>query len=995
MKKVRILFSVFLATALLAIVSFAVSADVSLDGVQIRINEPYGVRYIANVDGAISDYDEVGMLIIPSDKLSGKLTLDTAGVGKISSINEDFRYFSVSDTSFKYTLCLVGLENAHYGNEYVVRPYVVYTEGGEQQTLYAESYENYTMTPAKITEKVLEMYADKYTDAIAADYELIDDRLTEYNLYLDELASSEDVPVEPEEPEETVIVEYLDLNENYWRLGTLGSTNGAANPGNAARIFTPAYIPADGTIITFDKASGVNYIVMEYDSDKKWISGSDWITTETYTKKNENAAYYRCVLTDYTTLTNADIPVMSEHLTIQVPVVSSRAPVALNFEKGTIAGATGIANTTSNTRVYTPEYYPVEGLVLNRVASDYVSNITVIGYDENKELIQSYGDKSANPLNVEEIASGATYVRFVLKMQNGNTVTDNDQAKEIATCVSATYTKDVNHTFFELGNINASGVGDGDSTAKFAASSEYIYMMSYMPSNVAFEFDTTYGGTYVVSYYDSSYAFISATESINSEESPAVPANTAYYRIAYCPGYTVTDDSCDYAASAFSFCNKYSLTVSDWDVGTISGTTGKESTTRADRIYTPGYYPAGGMTVSYIKNSYSTAYVLLAYDADKNFLGTSNDEIGATYDVTSEYPDAAYFRFAIKCSQDMTEDTISTVSDNITVNVTEPLFVRKELEVNAEPEETLPTFGDEGLLFRFPMTSISTYSPGNYQSGMCEVEDELWLFSTSDKGSAGDGMGVIMRYKPDWENGTAEFLGAVEHNFGHANSVDYSPENKCFVVGNGSGSFSNTANYFYVYYNAYELVKNGVTGLYIEDENCITYDWADTGISGRTKVNTCWYGKNSILVGCNNNGYVYKIALGTDDRALSLGEVRETNVGSYNGTWQVIKAYEQTDNGSIDQAPSYTGQDYDQCNQGTDYADGTLYLTCGHDGIYFWRCRLDSDGSIKRDEFHKYMVIGTTTSTSGISGIICHGDYLIFTSGGYVYVYLNSALVGE
>ncbi len=993
MKKARILFSVLLATALLAIVSFAVSADVSLDGVQIRIGEPYGVRYIANVDGVISDYDDVGMLIIPSDKLSGELTLDTAGVGKISSINEDFKYYSVSDTSFKYTLCLVGLENVHYGKEYAVRPYVVYTEGGEQQTLYAESYENYTMTPAKITEKVLEMYADKYTDSIAADYELIDDRLTEYNLYLDELPASEDVPVEPEEPEETVVVEYLTLNENYWRLGTLGSQNGAANATNAARIFTPAYIPADGTIITFDKASGVSYIVMEYDSNKKWISGSDWITKETYTKMNENAAYYRCVLTDKTTLTVADIPEMSAHLTVQVPAVSSSAPAALNFEKGTISGDTGNANTTSTTRVYTPEDYPVEGLVLKRVASNYVSNITVIGYDENKKLIKSYGDKTANPLNVEEIASGATYVRFVLKMQNGNTVTDNDQAKEIATCVSATRAIDVNHTFFELGNINASGVGDGDSTAKFAASSEYIYMMSYMPSNVAFEFDTTFGGTYVVSYYDSSYTFVSATDSISSQSSPAVPEGTAYYRIAYCPGYTVTDDSCDYAASAFSFCEKYTLTTADWAVGTIGGSNGKEDTSRINRIYTPEYHLAEGMTVSYTKNSNASAYILLAYDADKNFLGTSNDEAGATYDVTSEYPDAVYFRFAIKCSQDMTEDTISTVSDNITVTTSTPLFVRKELEDSAV--ETLGTFGEEGLVFRFSFTSPSTYSPGNYQSGMCEVEDELWLFSTSDKGDADDGMGVILRYKPDWENGTAEVLGTVEHNFGHANSVDYSPENKCFVVGNGSGSYSNTENYFYVYYNAYELVKNGATGLYIGDENCITYDWADTGISRMTKVNTCWYGKNSIFVGCNNNGYVYKIALGTDDRTLSLGEALETNIGSFNGTWQVIKAYEQADNGAIDREPSYTGQDYDQCNQGTDYADGTLYLTCGHNGVYFWRCRLDSDGTIKRDEFHKYMQIGTTTNTSGISGIICHGDYLLFTNAGYVNVYLNSALVGE
>ena len=211
-------------------------------------------------------------------------------------------------------------------------------------------------------------------------------------------------------------------------------------------------------------------------------------------------------------------------------------------------------------------------------------------------------------------------------------------------------------------------------------------------------------------------------------------------------------------------------------------------------------------------------------------------------------------------------------------------------------------------------------------------------------------------------------------------------------MGNGSGSFSATENYFYVYKNAYELVKNGKDTLKIEDENCITYDWANTGIARMTKLNTCWYGHGSVLVGCNNNGYVYKVALGTGDRVLALGTVKEAAEGEFNGTWQILNTYAQADNYDNAQATGYRGQGYDQCNQGTDYADGVLYLNCGHDGVYFWRCRLDSDGSIKRDEFHKYMVVGSSVNTGAISGIIIHGDYIIFQNGGYVNVYLNSAL---
>ncbi len=999
MGKVRLVAALFFTVALMLCVGFCVSAEqsVSLDGIQIRLNEPYGIRYIATASGAVSDYDEVGMLIVPQNNLTGELTLETPLARKISSTNEKFNYFGISADNFEYTLCLIGLEYKNYATEYVVRPYAVYTADGVQQTIYGENYENYALTPATVTEKVLEKYADEYSADTARDYEAIDNNLTGYYKYLDELAESDDEP-EPEEPE---VLEYVTLNEFYWTIGTLGSTNGSANPTNSKRIFTPNYIPADGTIITYDSSSNVKYLVMEYDSNKKWLSSSDWITKD-YVQKNDNAAFYRCAITrkDDAVLTKNDIAAVSAPVTIKVPGISLAYPQHnINFEKGTITGATGLENTTSTTRVYTPEYYPVEGLVVYFDASDANSEVyTTIAYDADKKLIRSCGDSKVSPNSVADIIAAkkqegdaeAAYVRFVLKVPTGVTVTE-ENAQDIGSAFSISYnnkTKEVNHSFFEIGTINESGVGGGDAKCIFEAEGTDIYTLSYIPVGTSFEFDTLCSGAYSVSYYDSSYAFLSKINDQQLAESPAAPSGAAFYRISYCPGYTVDETLCDYAADAFTFAEKYTLTTSDWALGTISGT-GVVTTGRTDRIYTPEYFPADGMEVNWTVNSYGSNYIYIGYDADKNCIGTSGDRSAATSTAKQFHPTAEYVRLVIKCST-ITEDTISNVSDNIVVTTQNKLLTRKELDTTQE--QMLETFGDEGLVFRFPITSMSSASPGNYNSGMCEVEDEIWMFSTADKGTAGDGYGVISRYKVDYENKTAQFLGFVKHNFGHANSVDYSPENKCFIVGNGSGSFLDSENYFYVYYNAYELVKNGAESLEIDDENCITYDWADTGIPKMTKVNTCWYGKNSVLIGCNNNGYVYRVSLGTDDRTLSLGDKLETEVSNFNGTWQILNTYEQADNGTIDQAPSYIGQDYAQCNQGTDYADGVLYLTCGHDGVYFWRCRLDADGSIKRDEFHKYMKIGTTTHTSAISGIICHDDYLIFTNGGYVNIYLNSAL---
>jgi len=990
MKKLRIFLCMLFASAMLFGAVQAVSADepaVILDGVQVRLTESRGIRFFAKVAGAYTDYDEVGMLIIPNELLVGDLTLETQFAKSVSSANEGFVYFDHAADSFRFTLCLINVSHEHYGKDFVVRPYVKYTVDGNQITEYADNYTDYTVSAAEFTKRILVDYADKYSDEVKENHDAIDNIVTDYNLYLDELAASEE---QPEEEPVTEDIYLTELTEWYWRLGTLGSSNGVANATNTKRIFTPGYIPAENTVITFDGASGVSYIVMEYDSDKKWLSTSNWITKDTYVPKNENVAYYRCVLTNNTTLTQAQVADMSKHLTVRTPLVESSAPVELTWAKGTIAGATGVANTSSTNRVYTPDYYSTKGLTVTYAGTnDYVASYTLIGYNEDQSLVKSYGDNKSTTLNIEEAMPESALVRFVHKLASGKTVSE-DNVSDYTGFLSASRAIAVPHSAFEVGGIDSTGVGDGDSTAKFADSADHAYTMGYIPTDVSFTFDAAVGGKYTVYWYDSSYAFISASAQTAEAQMPAAPEGATFYRIDCEPGFAVTESSCDYAASAFTYKKSFTLETSDWSVGTISGSTGKDDTSRTNRIYTPEYYPAENLVVKYTKNDYATNYILLAYDADKKFLGTSGDRSAATTVATDIFPTAAYIRFAIKCTANMTTDTISNVSDNIVVTGSTDLFVPELYTV--EVEDALGTVGDEGLVFRFKYTNPTSLSAGNYQSGMCEVEDEIWLFSTSDKGTAGDGYGVILRYKMDYENKTAEYVGHIGHNFGHANSVDYNSENKCIVIGNGSGSFTNTNNFFYVYKNPYELANAGEEALEISDANCITYTWADCGISYMTKLNTCWYGNNSCFVGANNNGYVYKVALGTGSRVLKYGTALDVKEGEFNGTWDIIKSYEMADNYDNAQASGYRGQGYDQCNQGTDYSDGTLYLTCGHDGIYFWRCRLDSDGSIKREEYHKYMTVGGSTYTGAISGIITHGDYLIFTNGGYVNVYLNESL---
>lgn len=978
MRKVKIILILLsISLALILLGSHCVFAEnspsVALDGVQIRLTETRGIRYIAEVSGKASDYDEVGMLILPYEMLNGELTLDTPDAGKISSLDEGFNYFSHEADSFRYTLCLIGLTHEKYDREYVVRPYVKYTDGGVTYTVYGENSEQYISSPIKFTENTLMMYADKYGELPEEEQTILDGIVTDYYKYLEENKPEE----EPEEtvPEEAVL---LTLNEWYWKIGTLASANGSANETRADRLYTPSYIPAtDETVISFDKANGVSYIVMEYNADKEFISSSGWITADTYTKRNSDAAYFRCVINDGRSYTKADIKELSSHLSIMVPKTNSYRHIGTNeWQSGTLQSAGGTVNTTRSDRIVLAEFLPTDTIVSFDTTSgnswlymeyteDYLSNSTHVNGTDY--FTSSFGQNTA----YEKVNSTADYCRFAMRNSSNSKITD---IAAVASSISIKLAEPVQvyHTFFEQGDISENG--------DYAESSANAYTQYYIPADVRFTYDTTKKFTYKISYYDSDYTYISSTNALALADSPTAPENASFYRISVCPSFKVAQDNIGYIGSAFDF--KRCVTADEWELGTVSASAGGTLVDRDNRMRTPGYYPAANISVKFTASDDVTKYYVLGYDRDKNYIGTSDEQTTAVFSPAPTLDGAYYYRFAIATTEAKPEASVATAALDIGYSILSP----EKKEVIDDGFEYVDD--ENALLFRFGYNSIQNYSPGNYLSGICMVEDELWLFSTSDKGS--DGYGVTLRYSLDLENKTATYIGYFKHNFGHTNSINYNSENKALTFGNGGADFSNTSNYFYVYENAYETIKNGATVLELSDAIC--YDWADCGISYMTKLNTAWYGNSSVFVVANNNGYVYKIALGTGTRQLSLGTMTQVDKDSFNGTWEIIKTYEMSDNKNNAQATGFRGQPYEQCNQGTHFADGTLYLNLGHDGAYFWKCKLYSDGSISRDEFHKYIKVGTTTISSAISGIEKCGDYLIFSNGNYVHVYRHDLL---
>lgn len=91
------------------------------DGVQIRLSGTQGLRFILtllmNRDGAENLFTDFGAVVIPTAMAEGEnTTLSTDRVGVVSkkTLDEDFRYFTLSDSSVSYTACIIGTPPAKY-----------------------------------------------------------------------------------------------------------------------------------------------------------------------------------------------------------------------------------------------------------------------------------------------------------------------------------------------------------------------------------------------------------------------------------------------------------------------------------------------------------------------------------------------------------------------------------------------------------------------------------------------------------------------------------------------------------------------------------------------------------------------------------------------------------------------------------------------------------------------------------------------------------------
>jgi hypothetical protein len=162
---------------------------------------------------------------------------------------------------------------------------------------------------------------------------------------------------------------------------------------------------------------------------------------------------------------------------------------------------------------------------------------------------------------------------------------------------------------------------------------------------------------------------------------------------------------------------------------------------------------------------------------------------------------------------------------------------------------------DQAVLTVTTLNNSATFS----ENGITFVGDELWVMKDDSTYTNGT---RIFRYHVDGD--TFTYLGYIDGDFGHLNTMDYCEANDCFIFGNG-GNDTNTAGNFFA------IIKNPLSLGYAEtvtlDElvtagKAIKYDLDSTIGSIGFKVQALWgdsnLGDNNIVVLIASNTSVIK-----------------------------------------------------------------------------------------------------------------------------------------
>jgi hypothetical protein len=256
---------------------------------------------------------------------------------------------------------------------------------------------------------------------------------------------------------------------------------------------------------------------------------------------------------------------------------------------------------------------------------------------------------------------------------------------------------------------------------------------------------------------------------------------------------------------------------------------------------------------------------------------------------------------------------------------------------------------DNAVLTVTKLNNSATFS----ENDITFVGDELWVMKDDSAYTNGT---RIFRYRVDGD--TFNYLGYIDGDFGHLNTMDYCAANDCFIFGNGGNDQSTEGNYFVVVKHPLSIPYNTTATIaeLVAAGQAIKYDLDSTIGSIGYKVQALWGDSN---LGANNR----VILIASDTTVIKEVLLSKTN-GEFDGGLAVVKSHTGLASYGV---------------QGADYWGGYLYI--GGQGTTgagrYQVCKVSVGDPTKREiiAMDFYMEDGTVLSGC-VQGVCIEPEYI-------------------
>lgn len=407
--------------------------------------------------------------------------------------------------------------------------------------------------------------------------------------------------------------------------------------------------------------------------------------------------------------------------------------------------------------------------------------------------------------------------------------------------------------------------------------------------------------------------------------------------------------------------------------GSIDASTGVE-TTRNDRCRSV-MMPNFSTRIS-VSNGYR--FMLYGYDSDGQFLGAYNPNTSSfahsTYvfvndlDLTT-IPNYPNYTYRIIACPPINVATITPDQANTNISCEYNIIKQDHEYITNIHENYTETIREQTSCVIDNYTSLAQTT----DTGCCivthEGSTELWTFTTSN--DDGSNYGACDKYTYNIETGELTYIGQIQHNLGHVNSVSYCEDTDTLICGNGSGDYD-LAGKIYLIEGAYSKAS-------LLRSDAIAIDFEDYG----SKVNAVWgdfnFDQNDIAYVLTNDSHdIYKIQLGKFANDLGSGTIIG-GATQFNGTYQILNHYEW---GS-------SKVDYPSVVQGATFCCNKLVWGYGHNmgRVAFRYAKLNTDNTAEFGgvNYRGYSHTGEPSQWYPC-GVSTAGDKLIVTASGTVNV---------